>query len=63
MNDKTYFAEIYSGGVYCGNGEFNTLEKCIEFASDGFCDKLLIWHDDEKTIYRLKNNEWKVTKR
>lgn len=34
----TYTAYKYCGGVYCGNGEFDSLDACFAFADDGFCD-------------------------
>lgn len=36
--NKKYRVFKYSGGTYCGNGEFNTLDDCFKFADDGFCD-------------------------
>ena len=37
-----YIANKYCGEVYCGNGFFGTIEECMEFAKDGFCDKVKI---------------------
>lgn len=33
-----YVADKYAGGTWCGNGYFQTMEKCLEFTMDGFCD-------------------------
>ena len=33
-----YTAWKYSGGVYCGNGDFDSLDAVLKFADDGFCD-------------------------
>lgn len=39
-----YKVEIYCGKVYCGNGFFDTLDECFQFAkSDVFCDKIIIY--------------------
>lgn len=35
-------AAKYCGGVYCGNGEFDSIQECIDFANDGFCDYVRI---------------------
>lgn len=37
-----YIANKYVGKVYCGNGFFNTIEECVEFANDGFCTRLVV---------------------
>lgn len=37
-----YIVNKYCGRTYCGNGFFNTIEECMEFANDGFCDKAII---------------------
>lgn len=39
---RRYIVNKYSGGVYCGNAFCETLDKCYEFANDGFCDKMKI---------------------
>lgn len=49
---KTYSAEKYAGRVYCGNGLFDTVNECIDFANDGFCDRLIIFNN--KTNVQLK---------
>lgn len=41
MADR-YIVNKYCGRTYCGNGFFNTLDECVEFANDGFCDKAKI---------------------
>lgn len=34
-----YTVAKYSGGVWCGMAEgFESLDKCMEYADDGFCD-------------------------
>ena len=33
-----YTAWKYSGGTYCGNGDFDSLDAVLRFADDGFCD-------------------------
>lgn len=39
MSDvNRYEANKYCGGVYCGNGEFGSIQECFDFADDGFCD-------------------------
>ena len=43
-----YIVEKYSGKVYCGNAFFNTLDECLEFANDGFCDKAIITNCETK---------------
>lgn len=35
---RKYTAWKYAGGTYCGTGDFDTLDACLEFADDGFCD-------------------------
>ena len=46
MNDKQakqeYRCNKYSGGVYCGNAELDSIQACIDFANDGFCDYVRI---------------------
>lgn len=37
-SDMRYVANKYAGGTWCGNGYFQTMEECLEFAMDGFCD-------------------------
>ena len=37
-----YIVNKYSGRVYCGNAFCETLDECLEFADDGFCDKAKI---------------------
>lgn len=41
MADR-YIVNKYCGRTYCGNGFFNTIDECVEFANDGFCDKAKI---------------------
>lgn len=37
-----YVANKYVGKVHFGIGFFNTIEKCMEFAKDGFCTRLVV---------------------
>lgn len=46
----TYTAYKYSGGVYCGNGEFDSLDACFAFADDGFCDYARVVSDEGQVI-------------
>ena len=46
----TYTAYKYSGGVYCGNGEFDSLDACFAFADDGFCDYVRVVSDEGQVI-------------
>lgn len=41
--DYRYECKKYCGGTYCGNGEFDTLDECYEFADDGFCDYMNVY--------------------
>ena len=45
-----YTAYKYSGGVYCGNGEFDSLDACFSFADDGFCDYVRVVSDEGQVI-------------
>lgn len=45
-----YTAYKYSGGVYCGNGEFDSLDACFAFADDGFCDYVRVVSDEGQVI-------------
>ena len=45
--DYKYAVNKYAGRVYCGNAFCNTIEECIAFANDGFCDKAIIYDNDE----------------
>ena len=45
--DHTYNVRKYSGGVFCGVAQnLATIDTCIEFANDGFCDYCRITCDD-----------------
>ncbi len=46
--DYKYAVNKYAGRVYCGNAFCNTIEECIAFANDGFCDKAIIYDNDGK---------------
>lgn len=57
---KTYSAEKYAGMVYCGNGLFDTVNECIAFADDGFCDKLIVVNNktDVQLKFKHKKGAW-----
>lgn len=43
----TYSVIKYSGGVMCGQAEhLATIDQCMEYANDGFCDYCRITCDD-----------------
>ena len=46
----TYTAHKYSGGVWCGMGEFDTLDDCLAYADDGFCDYVRVVRDTGQVI-------------
>lgn len=46
----TYTAYKYCGGVYCGNGEFESLDAVMRFADDGFCDYVRVVSDAGQVI-------------
>lgn len=45
-----YTAYKYSGGVYCGNGEFDSLDAVMVFADDGFCDYVRVVSDEGQVL-------------
>lgn len=45
-----YTAYKYAGGTYCGNGFFESLDECLAFADDGFCDYVRVESDEGQTI-------------
>ena len=47
-----YTAWKYSGGTYCGNGDFETLDEALAFADDGFCDYVRV--QDSETLQVIK---------
>lgn len=49
-----YSAKIYSGGVYCGCGEFDTLDACFEFADDGFCDYVRVTNLETGQVLKIR---------
>lgn len=49
----SYTAYKYSGGTYCGNGFFETLDECFEFANDGFCDYVRIVNDADGQVIKM----------
>lgn len=48
--NNAYTAYKYCGGTYCGNGDFESLDECLEFADDGFCDYVRIVSAKGQTI-------------
>ena len=46
----TYTAYKYAGGTYCGNGFFESLDECLAFADDGFCDYVRVKSDTGQTL-------------
>jgi len=50
-----YSIEIYCGKVYVGNADFDSMEKCMQFAiDDGFCDKAVIYDSIGKIKFTVK---------
>ena len=60
----TYTAWKYSGGTYCGNGDFDSLDACLAFADDGFCDYVRVQNTDTLQIIKIhfeptdRDSEW-----
>ena len=54
-----YNAEKFCGRVYCGNGFFDTVDECVNFMNDGFCDKVKVinMETQEKLIIKLRRSE------
>lgn len=48
-----YIVNKYSGRVYCGNAFCDTIEECLEFANDGFCDKAIITNCETKEKIKI----------
>ena len=47
----TYGVVKYSGGIMCGQCEGNaTIDQCMEYANDGFCDYCRITCDDGSVL-------------
>lgn len=47
----TYTCSKYAGGTYCGNAvNLATIDQCIAFANDGFCDYCRIVCDDGSVL-------------
>ena len=51
--EMRYVANKYSGGTWCGNGLFSTIDECLEFARDGFCDYVRVFDEEEKITYKI----------
>ena len=49
-----YIANVYCGGIFCGNGYLDTITECYKFADDGFCDKLIIKDTETGKTKRIK---------
>ena len=47
-----YTAWKYSGGTYCGCGDFDSLDAVLAFADDGFCD--YVRAQDTDTLQTIK---------
>ena len=47
---ERYIVNKYSGRVYCGNAMLDSIDACIEFADDGFCNRAVI--KDTKTGHK-----------
>lgn len=51
MVRNAYSVIKYCGGVNCGSAiDFATLDQCMEFANDGFCDYCRITCDDGSVL-------------
>ena len=47
----TYSVVKYCGGTYCGDAiDLATIDQCMEFANDGFCDYCRITCDDGSVL-------------
>lgn len=55
-----YYVEKKSGRVYCGNGFFDTLDECVKFAKDGFCDKAIIQDNESGTKLVIKITAFEI---
>lgn len=44
----------YCGRTYCGNGFFETLDECLIFANDGFCDRAVITSRNDGMKLKIK---------
>lgn len=48
---NSYSVKKYAGGVYCGVADgMASIDSCIEFANDGFCDYCRIVCDDGSVL-------------
>lgn len=43
----------YSGGTYCGNGDFETLDQALAFADDGFCDYVRVQNYETGQVIKM----------
>lgn len=53
MDYPKYIVNKYCDNVYCGNGFFDTIEECMQFAEDGFCDKALIANTETEEVTKV----------
>lgn len=59
-----YTAWKYSGGTYCGNGDFDSLDAVLAFADDGFCDYVRVQNADTLQTIKIhfeptdRDSEW-----
>lgn len=53
MDYPKYIVNKYCGKIYCGNGFFDTMEECMQFAEDGFCDKALITNTETEEVTKV----------
>ena len=54
-----YIVNKYCGRVYCGNAFCDTIEECVEFINDGFCDKALITDVNTEEVTKIELEEVK----
>lgn len=48
---SNYFvAWKYAGGTYCGNALCRSLDECMSFADDGFCDYVRVETPEGKIL-------------
>lgn len=51
---NTYTVYKYAGGNYCGSANNQaTIDRCIEFANDGFCDYCRIVCDNDGSVLKI----------
>ena len=44
----------YCGRVYCGNAFCDTIEECLQFANDGFCNKAIITGEGVRYVVKIE---------